>query len=184
MPDISIYFFAFFGIAILELILSSLWNAAYFRYGIKIYSAEYDLPKCVNAEVLANRLEIKSETEKSISQFKYKRIGENQVGFREKMLDFRMFAFRYTPIMHGIINIDDYSTKVKISGLLNWSIVLFIGYWYAVFFLFFGKDMSFEGGPVFLLMFVLGPILVCGIIYLIQSAKYRKIAEFMKEACE
>jgi hypothetical protein len=172
-------FYSLFAIAIIELLLSCLWSKFYFSYGIPILNSNISIQNCPNIDTIKSIIEYKFETDKSLKKFKCKKLDDTRIAFREKYFDFSILGLRYTPVMHGVLFINKVTMQIIIRGLINWSSLIFIIFWYFIVIIFNFPVMQDENKWLFLLLFGIAPLILFGGIYLIQRSKYKKIIEFV-----
>ncbi len=156
--------YTFVLIAIIETVFSASWNPTYFRVGIPIYRKTYPFKGTAPSKLNENTL---NEAFKKVgsSSLVFKQIDYGKFAFREKL--FQLKLLNYTPIMHGILEINEMSRNIRVSGYINWWIIAFV----ITGFIFFPGDFSFVP-----FMF-----LIVGMIYLFQKNKYDKVGQFTYE---
>jgi len=119
----SIFFFSFFFIAIIESVVSARWHATYFSVGIPIYSKEFAFhgtaPTPIG-EIALNEAFKKTFT----ATLTFKEFEPNIFAFREKI--FQLTLISYTPLMHGRLEINPNTRRIRVIGLLNWWIIAFV----------------------------------------------------------
>jgi hypothetical protein len=154
--------FGVFFTLIIENLLTAKWNILYFKKGIPIYSKGYDYhetaPSALGEFVLNEAF--KASFTPALA---FKEIEANIFAFREKKFNLRYLS--YNILMHGRLEIIPNSRRIKVIGLLNWSILSVI---IIFFFIFWGE---------FQLMFFLFPVYVA-IYFFREIGKYEKIGQF------
>ena len=179
MQTLPYLLFAIIGITIVEMIFARTWNGFYFKKGIRLYQKEFELSKSLNADTLLDRIGATCvRGERNLAPFEFHKVGDCEIAFREKAANSGMPAIRYTPVMHGLISIDESEFKIKITGFANWDVFFFIILWYAAFALIFGGS-GFSNSILFAAAYMLGPIVCFGLIYIIQREKYGKIKAYI-----
>ncbi|MCI5140887.1 MAG: hypothetical protein D3909_03995 [Candidatus Electrothrix sp. ATG1] len=149
---------------LIEMRLSSKWSPLYFSKGIKLYSKEARRHTTqISTDDIVTSLNNSFKGTGFSPSIYFKKINNETVGFREKLFEFTLFS--YTPLMHGKIEIKN--SNINISGFVNWYPIAFLCLWYAMLLPTFRHDID--------IMFLLAPIAIFGIIYLMQSKKYNKI---------
>lgn len=112
-----------FGLVLLEVFLSGRWNPTYFRKGIRIFAKTYQrtgaFSDSFESETLTNCFK-----GWFLPPFIFKEIGPDEYAFREGLFQFVLLT--YTPIMHGILQIDRTSGMVTVVGHLNWVTLTFV----------------------------------------------------------
>jgi hypothetical protein len=164
--DLSSWLFpAMLIVAVVEIILSSTWNAFYFRYGLPIFrrsydtiSGHYNVPSVEELEAA-----LKSRFSHSVV---FKQLDSHEYAFREKAFEFTWF--HATPVMHGLLSWHPESGKVTIVGRVNWFIVAFTVIWFSMV------------RHIFDFIFIFFVLLV-GLLYFIQAKRFEKVG---KIACE
>lgn len=161
-PDVL----AFVGLAavvILETILSGTWNRWYFTVGVPLYRARVPRPPQASMPTAA---ELENGLKKGWSTpLVFHQIADGSVGFRERFFGGGFF-FHYTPVMHGVIRMNVTEGTAEISGLMNWFVAAFV--------IFFGYTSAGELGGAALI-----PLIVIALLYLIQLARFRKVAAYV-----
>jgi len=100
-----------FTVAILEIILSIIWNRTYFRIGIPIFRKTYtSVPSSYGKPTPAELEEnMKSTWTHSVA---FKEFGPDEYAFRDQMFEFKLFGS--TPIMRGS------SGSIRVIGYANY----------------------------------------------------------------
>jgi len=164
------WFIAVLIFLIIEITLSIKWSPYYFNYGIKLYSREINTkhiekPTSQVSSLLNNSF-------KATGYFPsicFNQIDNKTIAFREKLFEFALFT--YTPIMHGKIEINN--SKINVAGYANWFPISFLALWYSSFL----KHFQFDTDIIFIIV----PILIFAIIYVIQFRIYNNITKQLSE---
>jgi hypothetical protein len=169
MHELIPFFFALMVIAILDLILSGMWAAPYFRYGIPVYSKTVPFYAITSSTAISDLLSKELPRGWGPSQVFYP-ISENEVAFREKLFELR--GVRYTPIMQGLITVLPLERTMVIKGHLNWFIIAFGAF-----------SVRLVGAiPAdFGLAFVFVGCLTVILIYFIQARTYKRVVEILRQ---
>ncbi len=163
-------FAAFIGILVLEMILSGLWVAPYFRYGIPIYFKTVPFCAVTSSSELSALLSGESPPKWSPSQV-FHPISDNQLAFREKVFESKI-GVRYFPIMHGLIVVSPLERSIVVKGFLNWdAIALSV---VTVNFAVSRNHTNYLG-----LAFFFGLIVIP--IYFMQARAYKRIVEILRD---
>lgn len=163
----ELLFIVIIAIAIVETILSSTWNRAYFSYGIPIFSYEPALRNPLPTKIDSKKLEY-SQQPKYFVALKVHRFSDKLFGVREAAWG-GFGAISYTPIMHGKIEIRD-NGQLRITGLVNW---------FTVFFTIVFIGLAIQWGSDDQMVFVLPAFLFCllGWIYITQKKRFIELAD-------
>ena len=149
-------------VLVVEIILSATWNYFYFSKGIKIFTYKLQginiFDRIPSPETLSERF-----SKGWSGSFLFRAISPKEIAFREKMIELKLFT--YTPVMHGIILIEPERREIKILGFINWWICGF-----AIISIGMSQSIHKDG-----YIFTIGAIGIIGLIYFIQSVRYRKI---------
>ncbi|MGQ0600540.1 MAG: hypothetical protein ACT4QE_02445 [Anaerolineales bacterium] len=156
---------------LVEVVLSATWNQSYFTIGLPIFSQLVSVtpkhPKLPSTDQLESHFQ-----HMLAPSLVFKKLTTNQYGFRESMFEFKFFAFRYTPIMHGLLQFDSENkeSQVVVTGYANWtvSVLLTIGL------------ASTLPAIINSLPGSLGGLLIVGlflsVLYVIQAVRFRNVA--------
>ena len=156
-----------------EMRLASQWSPFYFNKGIQLYSKKIRTNSSQNnLDDLNNALNSTFKGTVFFQSILFHKIDSQTLGFREKLFEFSLFS--YTPLMHGKIEVEN--ANIKISGISNWYPIGFICLWYSFLIPTFRFDID--------LMFLLAPVIIFGVIYIIQLRKYNKIVDYLAEIKE
>jgi len=166
-----LFFVLFASIPFIEMLLSGFWNRLYFTIGLPLL--------ILRVSVGLHHINIPSQTQLE-EQFRsgwgsslvFRELDVNKFAFREKIFQFRLFA--YTPIMHGLLFFDRDNGKVVVKGLANWFMVLFFLIWIIA--------AIFADNPFIIFASLLLIVLFFGILYLVQFYRYSKVAVFAAQA--
>lgn len=162
-----------FVLAFVDLFLNATWNPFYYRFGIPIYRRTF------KANGFPAQPPSAEEVETAVPQEIWTGIAVHQLdkdllAFREKLVDWRLFRMKYTPLMHGALKFDKPSGTVKVVGFLNWFPVafacLFIG----------GVGFAGFATGEFFAEFLFFPLFLIGLftfIYVIQRNRFEIVAE-------
>ena len=107
-----------FALTALELILSTVWNRAYFSWGLPLWRVEIDFPESSSGdlplEIIATRA-----NRSTLFTLAFKPLSDVRCAFRERLLPLRLARISYFPVMHGAIVIDKPNRSVRVIGLCN-----------------------------------------------------------------
>ena len=171
--DYHLFFMILVLVVILvETILSTKWAPFYFEKGITLFdkltefhSSNLDIQKLVNS--LNQGFKSSGYSQSIIFQI----IDNKVVAFRGKMFEFSLL--NYTPLMHGYIIINRRKKTIQVKALSNWFPIAFLILWYSTIF----NGLSFALDIIFLV----APVLIFGIIYVVQASRFYKIYNFINE---
>jgi hypothetical protein len=170
--------FLLFAFMVIEQILLGIWRPIAFRSGIVVFRR--DLNGSDTSKIDPEAMETRFRG-RAVQSILFRRNGEEELFFREKLFSFSFL--NYTPIMHGIIETKPDGSPV-LYGRLSWSSLLFAAIWY-VMLSYFQMDQvnTVENGPPswFFYAFAFAPIVVFGLIYLVQRYRYGKVAAYISE---
>ena len=119
---LSIAIPALLVVGVVESLMSGCWVAFYFRHGIAVFKREFCAES--NLEIDVEKLENAFRRSRTLPLV-FKRIGENECAFRERLFMLKMFS--YTPIMHGHLLVR--GNAVTVTGRLNWCSAVFCVVW-------------------------------------------------------
>jgi hypothetical protein len=164
-------------IYVLDVLLASSWNRAYFTLGLPIFvrrlpvtSMRYHLPE-------PGLLEAEFQKNSMGRSLAFKAIDANQYFFRDRVFELRRLGVKSNSIMHGTLRYDPASQQVVVVGLANLTLPAFL-------LLFIGLTI-FTGAWSITVLIVLTVLLVLfGVLYALQSARYAKIAELAVQSAE
>ena len=155
---------------LVEMSLASKWSLFYFNNGIQLYSKVIRASSTQdNIDDLKNVLNTIFKGTGFSPSILFQKIDGQTIAFREKIFEFSLFS--YTPLMHGKIKVDN--SSIKISGLANWYPIGFLCLWYSFLFPTFRFDID--------IIFLIAPVFIFGVIYIMQSRRYNKIASRLAE---
>ena len=178
--------FSLFGLLMVSLLADTFcaftWNKTYFTSGLTIFV------KCIPVNRWHTNIPHPSLFETMfhsewVPSFTFKELDGSSYAFREKIIQFRLI--RYTPVMHGLLTFDSDNGQVIVKGFANWYALSFSFVWIAML-VSFAISMWSYASTTFSILIVLGAIvalvLVMGILYLIQSSRFSKVASFAAES--
>lgn len=156
----------------IEAVVSARWKDFYFKLGLPLFSRAMSFNK-FGFDLASIVQELNNEFKGSVitPSIYFKDIDEDTIAVREKMLRFSLFS--YIPVMHGRVSFNQHFSEIRVTGLANWFPLVFIFFWYTTLL----YDLSFERDYLFLL----APVFIFGLIYLVQRNKYIKLCEFIAE---
>lgn len=155
---------ALIAVAVLEIILSASWSDFYFRVGVPVFRKTFSYVGLTPTELRAEELSAQFEG-KIAPSILFVRLSRCDIAFREKMLQWRVL--NYTPLMHGIIRDDPVRQEITVTGHANWFAFAFLIWWYVSIF-----DFGLGRSE---LIFFAAPLLVYGLIYLIQYKRFSSV---------
>lgn len=167
-----VLFFSTFVLAIVEAILLWRWSKWYYASGLRVFLREsaagsVGVP-AVDVESLSREFH-----SRLTSPLVFRKMADGEYAFRESMRIFEFRLFNYSPIMHGRIVREEYSSRLIVEGRLNW-----FSLWFPCMLVALG--LSLPGGdgidyylPGGMLAFV--AVIYVG-LYAIQRYRYNKVA--------
>ncbi len=158
-----------FATAIAEVIISGRWLAFYFRSGIPLFVKSFqviELPT-ISPDSLSQQFST-GMTEPIV----FRRINNDEIGFREKFFSFRLFS--YSPIMHGLIRVDQRERKVSVIGYANWTAIVFPATFLLMDYFFSHRQPTHTPMTLFL-------VCIMAALYLIQFTRYKKVHKILEE---
>jgi hypothetical protein len=110
-----------FLLGLVETLLLWRWHRGYFQSGLRVFSREVRDHNAGSHKLDPHALDAEFNSKRT-NPLIFKSLEEDEIAFREgmKIFEFRMFRFRYSPIMHGLIVKDRYGGQVRVEGRLNW----------------------------------------------------------------
>src|SRR5271157_4795365 len=112
-----------------EAVMSLTWNSAYFRHGVVLFHKEAQFRSGHRTlPMSADAIESEFDQASSGQKMLFREVAPGMIGFREKWFNFRFTAFRYSPVMHGIIVTDTTSGKYVVKGIANWTVFFVFAY--------------------------------------------------------
>jgi hypothetical protein len=159
---------------LIEMILTAAWSKMYFTAGPPIFLLRIPVETHYSNIPPSHKLETHFHSTRWAPALAFKEIETDTYGFREKFFDFRMYAFRYSPIMHGLLIFDRNNKQVVVKGFANWSVLFFELLFLAVVII----KASFPN----ILLFVFLPFLFFLFIYSVQYSHFSDVARFAAEA--
>lgn len=157
-------------VLLIEMRLASQWSPFYFNNGIKLYSKDVRISSSQsNLDDICKKLNTTFKGTGFSPSIIFNKIDDQTIGFREKIFEFSLFS--YTPLMHGKIEVNP--SNIEVAGFVNWYPIGFICLWYSFLFPAFRFDIDF--------IFLLAPAIIFGVIYVMQSRRYNKIASQLAE---
>jgi hypothetical protein len=171
------FFFAVVPVLLLVIIAETLaaarWVPSYFRTGIVVYRRDLR----ASQEILIDTVELDRQFGQSIGPaILFRELAVGECGFREKLLDRRLFRLNYSPVMRGHISVR--GTTGTLVGRLNWMIVAL-----ALMALAFFVWYSSEGGALGVIeAFTLGcGVVIVGGIYGVQRHRFSSVADVLEQ---
>ncbi len=150
--------------AVIEIILSVRWSRIYFTTGIPIYrrtiAIGHDQVQLPSPEQIEDALPPRDRRAPMI----VRRIGINQLAFREKLFH---FGVGYSPVMRGCITYRPLRGEAEVCGYLNWYILTF-----ASSLLLFLLISPFDPANIIIPLCML---VVLTYIYLMQKKRFREV---------
>ena len=165
----EVLFIILFFVAIAELILSGRWVPFYFRTGIPLFWRSF--PFLEQPTISPDTL-----SEKFHSGFAdpllFRVITPSEIAFRERFFSLRLFS--YTPVMHGLIRIDQLQHKVTVTGYANWFVIALAAAFIVLHYSF--SQLEIHYLPVSLIIF-----LFLGILYVIQAVRFNNVFKMLEQ---
>lgn len=145
-------------VALVELWLSSTWNAFYFTVGLPIFRRRIDRPSGLG-DVDLEELQRRCATAAG-APILFRRFDADRIAFREQAGG---GVIHYMPIMRGLIRHQREEASIVVTGLVKWYVVaaVVVGVVWA------GRDI------VYALPYV---ALAFGVLYLIQGVRFWRLA--------
>ncbi len=155
---------------LIETRLASKWSSLYFKKGIQLYAKEMQIrSSALNIDDLEDSLNNSFKGTGFSPSILFQQLDDKTIAFREKLFEFSLFS--YTPLMHGKIEINN--AQFHVTGFSNWYPIAFMFLWYSSIFQGFRFSVDF--------MFLIAPVIIFGVIYLMQSRRYNKILSQLDE---
>jgi hypothetical protein len=156
-------------IVIAELIMSGRWFPFYFRTGIPLFRRSFSFLEqpTISPETLSEKFH-----SSFIDPLLFRAIGPHEIGFREKFLSFRLF--NYTPVMHGLIRVDQLQHKVTVIGYANWFVIFFAATFIAI-------HLPFAQSEVHYLPLSIVVFIYLAILYVIQTVRFNRIFKTLEK---
>lgn len=112
---------------ILEVFFWKFWTEFYFRYGIPVFRQRLGVKGPPGHSHLAGRL-VEITKVSWLPNLIFEELTSGDVAFREEW-GRRLFKFRvrYLPIMHGLIKVRAQEPYIIVTGMINWSVLAFMG---------------------------------------------------------
>jgi hypothetical protein len=149
------------------MVLSLRWNRAYFVKGVPIFrtqlSAHLLEPALPSPDRMAERLE-----KSAFPPLVFHQLDETKLAFRERAAG-AWLRIGYSPVMHGLLVFDRFAQRIEVTGLVNW--------WVPAFAIVFIAGVLAARAALMLAFLAL----VLGVIYLIQSGRFRQVAKVALE---
>lgn len=156
---------------IADLVLSSTWHPGYFRFGVPLFVSRVE---SVDTDRVSPQWLNERYVNSTLVPLVFKSLTQCEIAFREKMWAFRLI--HYTPVMHGLIQLDAPGRRVVVRGYGNWfALVLFVGLVFAGFSLNRGWTR---------VEFAVGVLALFGLLYGIQAVRYRRVATLIRLHCK
>ena len=167
----GLFFALIMGAVAIDLLAGLTWWPYYFRYGLPLFvrtkSFPHVTPALPGSKALADRFD------KTMAMpLLFRRLSKTEIGFRERFWG-GFFKFTYTPLVHGLLTIDEFSREIKVVGHANASPLVFLAAFAVPFTIEMSKHDQFFG--IVFLIFLFGSIL------LIQYVRYGRV---LKEALD
>ena len=162
------------SIGFVETILRSVWSKMYFTTGLPIFFLRIPVERHYSNTPTSYYLETHFQSTWWANTLVFNEIEAGMYAFREKFFDFRMYAFRYSPVMHGLLIFDRNNKQVIIKGFANWTALIFE--------LLFLMAVIAEASFPDILLFVFISFLFFLFIYLVQHSRFSDVARFAAEA--
>jgi len=166
---IEIFVLLTFATAIAEIIMSGRWLPFYFRNGIPLYLKSFQVmePPTLSADDLSRKF-----SSGIAAPIIFHRIRNDEIGFREKAFSFRLF--NYTPIMHGLIHVDQSKYTVKMVGYANWTTIIFPIAFLSIDYSFSQRQPTHPPTTLFL-------VAIFAVLYLIQFIRFNRVFKFLED---
>ncbi len=153
--------------ALIEIILAMSWNRFYFSFGIPVFYHEIPVSRPRAEPPEAMLLEGLLENSARVP-LEFRQMEQDRLVFRE-VIRFGSSAWRWRwhwgPVMHGVLHFDLPGRRVRVIGLVNWSVLAF-----AVLVI-----VALLSQPLFWL-FSLFFLLIVGVCYVVQGKQFQNVA--------
>lgn len=146
----------------------------YFTTGLPIFLLRIPVERHYSNMPTSHYFETQFQSTWWADALEFKEIDTGTYAFREKFFDFRMYAFRYSPVMHGLLIFDRNNKQVIVKGFANWTALIFE--------LLFLMAVIAEAPFPAILLFVFLPFLFFLFIYSLQHSRFSDVARFAAEA--
>ena len=165
-------FFAIIVASIIsELLISKSWSKIYFTNILRVPLKNLTLnEKQLERLRTLDDYDFKNGMEPTILM---KKLSDNQIAIREKIFDFS--AISYSAIIHGFLQIDSDYKEVKVYGVFNYTMILFV--------VFLISQLWDQTDLVFTFIVMLFPILLLTAIFIAQRKIYLEaVSSILKHA--
>ena len=162
---------------LLDILFCIKWNKVYFTKGIKIYNIK--IPNDKNSEVFKRIADNPNFKQDVFEKMHIHKISNNQIAFKENGYWNYIFSFHYPTIMNGLIEINETSGIIQIKGIMKYSSIAFILYWYLIIIIGMIILNSFKNIGDFLLFTIL-PMFFYGFVYIAQISTFKKLGQYFK----
>jgi len=119
-------FLAVIAVALVESIVSGFWAPFYFRWGIPLYRRTIPYVSSRRPELDAEALTGKF-ARRAVVSLVFQSLRPGYIAFRERII--QVTLIHYTPIMHGLIRLDDRDAAVTVVGHANIWPLCFAAVW-------------------------------------------------------
>lgn len=155
-----------FGILFAEALAWFMMPRWYFSYGIPLFRSSAKVLNWPTESRLGSLLE-QNQTNSIFSPFKFKQFDRGLVGFRESSGPSGFWKWGYTPVMRGMLVVDQEKRTVTLHGYVNYSTLLIVPATMHV--------LSKPTGWIQALGAIFFIALIVGGIYFTQVVRYREL---------
>lgn len=149
-----------------EVICALWWVPFYFRTGIPLYRRSFRFAE--RPLIAADDLSGRFRGSIVASPIIFHALGPSDIAFIENVFAPRLLS--YTPVMRGLIEIDEASRRVRVTGYLHWYPLAF-----SALFLSMGFGLSRDEFGPSVLLFPLFLLLILGTICLVQLVRFSRV---------
>jgi hypothetical protein len=161
---------AAFAISIIaDLVFSLTWTPAYFRTGLLLYSRRFPARPASNWPLPPHELEDEFYSPLAAS-YAFRSLSPREYAFREHIV--QLSLFRYTPLMHGLLDWNFVENHVLVTGRANWFPSVLYAFGVAG-----SLPWTLERGALYLVPAILITA-VFGGIFAIQAYRYTGIGRY------
>ena len=120
-------FLLFAVIVILELLAAQTWFGLYYRIGIPVSFHSVSLSREVDLAGTTQALEQRFKNRLEHPTIRFKPLSSGAIAFREALFENRA-GFKYFPVIHSIVQINDNKGRATITSFLNWYVLFALVY--------------------------------------------------------
>jgi hypothetical protein len=111
---------ALIGLLLIENLLLLAWYPRYFGWGITLFTERVPAPAALRPRLALNSLE-RDMAYGPWLPLAFRPLPDGRMAFRESYAP--SFAWRYYPVMRGLVEVDPRRQEVRVVGLCNWNVI-------------------------------------------------------------